>query len=92
MLFHCHKLTTFCLLSVRYLCRCIRFLLSLAPPLHTSFLQQGYPFTIQGYHGVLLLPLLNFYYLNPHFGVFRQKIVYAIFHFRGWEAEDLREG
>lgn len=86
MLFHCHKLTTFCLLSVRYLCRCIRFLLSLAPPSYfissKDILSQ-----FKDIVGFLLLPLLNFYYLNPHFGVFLQKIVYAIFHFGGGRQE-----
>lgn len=41
LLFHCHKLTTFCLLFVCYLCRCIR----LSPSSISAFSNTKYPFS-----------------------------------------------
>lgn len=72
MLFRCHKLTTFCLLLF------VIFVGVSGSCLSLSVLSQfrGFEKIISwGFlvERLLLLPLLNFYYLNPHFGVSQQK-------------------
>lgn len=107
MLFHCHKLTTFLLtFFVCYLCRCIG-LCAFSPstffsphPKTSIFCRQQNilsQFKDFGALVLLLLPLLNFYYLKAPILAFpSRKIVYAVgwwtCRYWGWKAKKAEKG